>query len=108
MSGTMHPVTSNVIRNARAYRQARKLSVQKVADEMTARGVRIQRSVLANFEGWRRPTISIAELVTLADVLGVTINDLIDDAGPCATCYGTPPAGFACITCGAGSALSTE
>lgn len=96
-----HPVTRNVMRNLRTYRKARALSVQKIADQMTEHGVTIERTVLANFESGRRQNISIAEVTALADVLGVTINDLIDDTGPCTTCYGAPPEGFACCSCGA-------
>lgn len=95
-----HPVTRNVMRNLRAYRTARGHSVQKIADQMTERGVAIERTVLANFESGRRQNISIAEVTALADVLGVTINDLIDDNGPCTTCYGSPPEGFICRSCG--------
>ena len=47
------------------------MSAQQVADECEKRGLPIKRSVLANLESGRRTTLSVPELLILADVLGV-------------------------------------
>ncbi len=44
---------------------------------------------------------SVDDLVLIAGALGVAPSDLLDAVLPCATCQGSPPAGFACQECGA-------
>ncbi|MEU1723670.1 helix-turn-helix transcriptional regulator [Nonomuraea sp. NPDC005692] len=55
----------------RRHRQRRGLSAQQLADACEEAGFPIARSVLANFENGRRPTVSVAEVVVLARVLRV-------------------------------------
>ncbi|MER7362658.1 helix-turn-helix domain-containing protein [Nonomuraea wenchangensis] len=55
----------------RRHRQRRGLSAQQLADACEEAGYPIARSVLANFENGRRPTVSVAEVVVLARVLRV-------------------------------------
>ncbi|MFG6193372.1 helix-turn-helix domain-containing protein [Nonomuraea sp. JJY05] len=55
----------------RRHRQRRGLSAQQLADACAEAGLPIGRSVLANFENGRRPTISLAELLVLARALRV-------------------------------------
>lgn len=65
-------LAETVGRQVRRYRLERGLSVQKLADVCTEEyGLPIKRSVLANFEGGRRPTVSLMELLVLARVLRV-------------------------------------
>lgn len=47
------------------------MSAQQLADACSRLGLPIARSVLANFESGRRPTLSVAELLVLAKALGV-------------------------------------
>lgn len=47
------------------------MSVQQLSDACSELGLPIARSVLANFESGRRPTISVPELLVLAKALGV-------------------------------------
>lgn len=55
----------------RRYRKRAGMSAQQLADECEKRSLPMKRSVLANLESGRRTTISVPELLVLADVLGV-------------------------------------
>jgi len=55
----------------RHYRQQQGLSAQQLADRCAELGQPIQRSVLANLESGRRPTVTVAELLVLAAALSV-------------------------------------
>jgi transcriptional regulator with XRE-family HTH domain len=55
----------------RRYRRQRGLSAQQLADRCAELGMPIQRSVLANLENGRRPTVTVAELLVLAAALSV-------------------------------------
>ncbi|MDT0382411.1 helix-turn-helix transcriptional regulator [Streptomyces sp. DSM 42041] len=60
-----------VAAEVRRHRQAQGLSAQQLADRCAALGLPLGRSVLANFESGRRPTVSVPELLVLAKALGV-------------------------------------
>lgn len=64
-------VATVVASQVKRYRKARGMSAQQVADACSALGYPLQRSVLANFESGRRATVTVAELLVLAKVLGV-------------------------------------
>lgn len=65
-------VAAAVAAQVRRHREAMGLSAQQLADECTALGLPIQRSVLANFEHGRRGTVSIAEVLVFATALNVS------------------------------------
>ena len=65
----------------RRHRLARKMSAQQLADRCAALGMEIPRSVLANLENGRRPTVSVAELLILAAALEVPPVTLIAPLG---------------------------
>lgn len=58
-------------RRIQRERKARGLTGEAFADEMTARGAAMTRSVLANLENGRRPHLSVAELYVAARILGI-------------------------------------
>lgn len=60
-----------VAAEVRRHRDAQGLSAQQLADRCADLGMPIGRSVLANFESGRRPSISLPELLVLAKALGV-------------------------------------
>jgi len=74
-------LAADIAQEVRRVRLERGLSVQKLADLCTERGVPMKRSVLANFEGGRRPTLSVAELMTLAIILKVPAVQLLFPVG---------------------------
>ena len=56
-----------------------------------------ERSVAAK----RNRQFTVDDLVLIAEAFGVAPADLLAPVLPCATCQGSPPAGFACQECGA-------
>lgn len=65
----------------RRFRQVRGMSAQQLADRCTELGMPIARSVLANFESGRRPTLSVAELLVIAQALRVPPAALVFPVG---------------------------
>lgn len=59
----------------------RGLSAQQLSDRCAEVGMPIARSVLANFESGRRPTLSVAELLVLAEALKVQPTSLVFPVG---------------------------
>jgi transcriptional regulator with XRE-family HTH domain len=58
------------------------LSVQRLADICSEEyGVPMKRSVLANFEGGRRPALSVVELLVLARILAIPPAELLFPIG---------------------------
>ncbi|MEU7581964.1 XRE family transcriptional regulator [Streptomyces sp. NPDC041068] len=55
----------------RRFRRHRGMSAQQLSDRCAELGMPIARSVLANFESGRRPTLAIAELLVIAQALRV-------------------------------------
>lgn len=47
------------------------MSTRRLSEEVAARGIDLKRPVLSNLENRRRATVSVAEILALADVLGV-------------------------------------
>lgn len=97
------PIAARVIAELVAARRQKRVSAQKLADDMTAAGYPIKRAVIANLETGRRPELSVGHLVAAAQVLGVDAAAILRRAAPCPQCRNEPPAGFACRTCGAGT-----
>lgn len=97
------PITARVIAELVTARRQKKISAQKLADEMTAAGYPIQRSVIANLENGRRSELSVGHLAVAAQILGVDAGAILRRAAPCPRCQNEPPAGFTCTTCGGGA-----
>ena len=74
-------MAATIAREVRRYRQERGMSAQQLADKTAELGMPIPRSVLANFESGRRPTISAAEVVVLAAGLDVSPAELMCPVG---------------------------
>jgi transcriptional regulator with XRE-family HTH domain len=74
-------MTAVVAREVRRHRDRRRLSAQQLADRTADFGMPVPRNVLANLESGRRDTISVAEVLVLAAVLGVSPMELICPVG---------------------------
>jgi transcriptional regulator with XRE-family HTH domain len=64
-------LTKVIAGEIRRYREERRMSAQQLADRCKQLGMEIPRAVLANLENGRRATVSVAELLVLAEVLQV-------------------------------------
>lgn len=65
----------------RRYRRQRRMSAQQLADACSEYGLSLHRSVIANLESGRRPTLSLVEILVIARILGVPPIQLIFPAG---------------------------
>ncbi|AZQ35946.1 XRE family transcriptional regulator [Streptomyces cyaneochromogenes] len=75
-------LVKGVAQQVRRYRLERGISVQGLADICTEQyGLPIKRSVLANFEGGRRPALSVVELIVIARILRVPPAQLLFPVG---------------------------
>ncbi|MFH9938555.1 helix-turn-helix domain-containing protein [Streptomyces murinus] len=71
-----------VAQQVRKVRLERGISVQRLADICSEEyGVPMKRSVLANFEGGRRPALSLVELLVIARILEVPPVQLLFPVG---------------------------
>jgi len=62
---------ASVAAEVRRYRKRRGWSAQQLADACAGAGLDFKRSVIANLESGRRPTLSVPELLVLGRVLDV-------------------------------------
>ncbi|MEO3786875.1 helix-turn-helix transcriptional regulator [Actinocorallia sp. B10E7] len=68
---TQRSVHRLIAARIKRLRNERGWSAAKLAEEMTAAGVRWDRSIVANFENGRRSYVTAEELVALGEVLDV-------------------------------------
>ncbi|WP_405548901.1 hypothetical protein OG215_15270 [Streptomyces globisporus] len=74
-------LAQSVAAEVRRHRQAQRLSAQQLSDRCAELGMPIQRSVLANLESGRRTTVTVAEVLVLAEALEVAPAALIFPVG---------------------------
>lgn len=100
-------LSDTVASSIRAHRERLGLSRDELAERCAGHGrPELSSAAIINIEtgrrnadtGQRRREISIDELVVFEKALGVR---LFSPRPPCGTCQDSPPAGFACRTCGA-------
>lgn len=94
------PLAEELFAKVRTLRRLRKLSVQKLADQMTAQGYPISRAQIANAEVGRVRDMPVDFADHAARALGITLVQLITEPAHCQTCQGKAPAGFTCNVCG--------
>ncbi|GAA0657231.1 hypothetical protein GCM10009535_40320 [Streptomyces thermocarboxydovorans] len=76
----------------RELRGRARMSAAELAAELERVGVKWNRSIVANFEGGRRPTLSVVELLALARVLNVSpLNLLVSPDAPRDAAYQVTP-----------------
>lgn len=91
-----------VLTKIRMLRGRRGLSLRALADETAKTGRRLSPDAINKIElGVRR--VDIDDLFALAEALGTTPAQLLEPPEECSACHGQPPAGFACLACGATS-----
>jgi transcriptional regulator with XRE-family HTH domain len=76
------------------------MSVQRLSDEMAARGCPLSRTAIARRENGYCATVTVDELFAMAAVLGKSVEELAAELVGCKRCEDDPPAGFTCGLCG--------
>jgi len=101
MAGIEYSVSRTVAANVRKLRRAREWSQDALAERVAMAGMpSLDRQKISKAERGYRATFSVDELVALAAALDVRPEELLTPF-ECLQCRNTPPAGFACKTCGA-------
>lgn len=96
------PVGQTVAANVRLLRKARGMTMDQLVELVREAGRPWWTSTVTRIELCQRH-LDADDLAVLAGVLDVTVQRLFEAVPPCAVCQGAPPAGFACLSCGAGS-----
>lgn len=92
------PVGDQLRANIRTIREAHGFTYQWMADRLAEIGRPIPTLGLSRIENGER-RVDADDLVALAQVLQVAVPDILGLG--CSTCFGRPPRGFTCDTCGA-------
>lgn len=96
--GPLGPAGNNVRRNVRRLREQRRWSYREVEERLSRAGRAIPTLGLSAIDtGERR--VDVDDLVALAAVFDLGIEELLQPPADCETCHGTPPAGFMCMDC---------
>lgn len=84
------------------------MSIRELAEKLEANGWHLSEASLTRIElmtihGSSAPgrRVTVDDLVALASVFSIEPGALLT-AGSCDVCFGVPPAGFSCNTCGSG------
>lgn len=93
------PIGTQVMANVSGLRRARRMTLVELSDRLTRAGRPIPPLGLSRLEAGER-RVDVDDLVALAQVFNVSPAELLAEVSVCRTCYGAPPAGFSCDTCG--------
>lgn len=92
------PAGHNVRRNIRRLREQRRWSYREVEERLARAGRTIPVLALSAIDTGERH-VDVDDLVALAAVFDVGIEELLQPPADCETCHGAPPAGFMCMEC---------
>lgn len=90
-------VSANMRRLRREHGWTQEQLGEKLGDWTKVAVSAAERSV----DGKRVRAFTIDEVVQIAGVFGVSLDEMVTPIPPCATCGDNPPAGMQCLKCGA-------
>jgi len=96
--GPLGPAGNNVRRNIRRLREQRRWSYREVEERLARVGRPIPVLGLSAIDTGERH-VDVDDLVALAAVFDLGIEELMQPPADCGTCHGAPPAGFMCMEC---------
>lgn len=100
-ANTIGPAGDTVRHNIRRLREQQHLDQRGLAARLAEAGRPMLPTVVSKAErGDRR--IDADDLSAFAAALCVSVAQLFEPPSDCRTCHGTPPPGFACVSCSAG------
>lgn len=96
--GPLRVAGNNVRRNVQRLRMQRHWSYRDLEERLSRAGRAIPTVELGWIEAGER-RVDVDDLVALAAVFDVGVEQLLQPPADCDTCHGTPPAGFMCMEC---------
>lgn len=96
--GPLGAAGNNVRRNIQHLRMRRRWSYRDVEERLSEAGRALSPLVLSAIEAGERH-VDADDLVALATVYGLSVDELLRPPADCGTCHGAPPAGFMCLEC---------
>jgi transcriptional regulator with XRE-family HTH domain len=96
--GPLGPAGNNVRRNIRRLREQRQWAYRDVEERLAQAGRPIPALAQSAIDAGERH-VDADDLVALAAVFGLSVEELLQPPADCATCHGAPPAGFRCMEC---------
>ncbi|MDX3835617.1 helix-turn-helix transcriptional regulator [Streptomyces europaeiscabiei] len=97
-SGPLGPAGNNVRRNVRRLREQRRWSYSEVEERLARAGRVIPVLGLSAIDTGER-SVDVDDLVALATVFDLGVEELLQSPADCGICHGTPPPGFMCLEC---------
>ncbi|MGW3144855.1 helix-turn-helix domain-containing protein [Streptomyces sp. NPDC001177] len=85
-------------RNIRRLREQRGWSYREVEERLARVGRAIPTVELSAIDAGERH-VDVDDLVALAAVFDLSVEELLRPPADCETCHGAPPAGFMCMEC---------
>lgn len=96
--GPLGPAGNNVRRNISRLREQRGWGYREVEERLSRVGRAISTLGLSAIDtGQRR--VEVDDLVALAAVFELDVEELLRPPANCETCHGAPPTGFMCLEC---------
>ncbi|HEY6114638.1 MAG TPA: helix-turn-helix transcriptional regulator [Candidatus Dormibacteraeota bacterium] len=92
------PAGNNVRRNVRRLREQGGWSYRDMEERLARAGRVIPTLGLSAIDAGER-RVDVDDLVALAQVFGLDVEDLLRPPPGCETCHGAPPSGFMCLEC---------
>jgi len=92
------PAGNNLRRNIRRLREQRRWAYRDVEEHLARAGRAIPTLALSAIDTGER-SVDVDDLVALATVFGLGVEELLQPPADCDTCHGAPPAGFMCLEC---------
>lgn len=96
--GPLGPAGNNVRRNVRRLREQHQWSYREVEERLSRAGRAIPVLALSAIDTGQRH-VDVDDLVALAAVFDLGIEELLRPPADCKTCHGAPPPGFMCLEC---------
>ena len=98
LQSPLGPAGNNVRRNIRRLREQRQWSYRDVEERVAQAGRPIPALGLSAIDTGDRH-VDVDDLVALAAVFDLGVEELLQPPADCVTCNGAPPAGFMCMEC---------
>jgi transcriptional regulator with XRE-family HTH domain len=96
--GPLGPAGNNLRRNIRRLREQHGWGYREVEERLSRVGRAIPTLAQSAIDAGERH-VDVDDLVALAAVFDLSVEELLRPPADCDTCHGAPPRGFMCMEC---------